>query len=89
MMQARFSLAVGFECEAQSGRRSHVDGSGFIVVIVVERNFVICLVIEESAEREFEEAVVEGFAVNELVAEGIVSIAVAVSQLIRIDRIEI
>lgn len=89
MMQARFSLTVGFECAAKSGRRSHVDGSGLIIVVVVERNFIIRLVIKKSSERELEEAVVERFAVNELVSKGIVSIAGAVSQLIRVDRIEV
>lgn len=69
--------------------RSHVNGSGLVIVVAIEGNFVICFIIKKSSKCELKEAVMERFAVDELIAKGIVGIAGAVAKSVRIDGIEV
>lgn len=69
--------------------RSHINRPGFVVIVAIQRDFIIRFVIEKPSKCELKEAVMEGLAIDELIAKGIVSIAGAVTQLIRIDGIEV
>lgn len=70
--------------------RSHVNGSGFVVVVAaVQGNLVVRFVVEKSPKRELKEAVMERLAVDEVVAKRIVSVAGAVVELLGIDGIEV
>lgn len=87
MMQAKFSFGGIWVDDGE--KLSHVDGSGFVVIVAVKWNLVISFVIEKASKCELKEAVMEGFAVDELIAEGIVGVAGAVTQLVRVDGIKV